>query len=754
MGDNVDKETSRPDTALKDTAVTVAAPATATNVPGASPSPSQRFLLPNNHNLFLLLIGFRLLNALTVQTFFQPDEYFQALEPAWRLAFGEDAGAWITWEWKSHLRSAIHPTVFALWYRGACAVADFFHLEAHAQAELLLAAPKSLQAIFAAVTDFYTWKLASYAYGTNSSATLATLLLTVTSPWHWFGSTRTFSNCLETTLTVVALYHWPWHWQLPLDNPGAHVVRVRQQVADGTDIVTRLRRALLCAALATILRPTNILVWGVLTWLTFLRGWKSIGPSWAECSLFARETVLCGGLVLLLSTLIDRIFYDSWVFPPLDFLHVNVVQSIATFYGNNDWHYYLSQGYPLLLTTALPFTLAGLYRVLSPSSGTTSSEATPPGRTMLSSLSIVCLLVPSAFSNIAHKEVRFIYPLLPALHVVTGLPLSSFFGPQPSQHSGAAQFTHKMLLALLLALNISVAYYTTQVHNSGIIELTHYLRTEFETTYLPAAGVGTASNMTVGMLMPCHSTPWRSHLQYPPSTTRPGIHAWALTCEPPLNLNATERTSYLDEADQFYADPLIWLKKNMSRHPPRAESTDGMRANGVFARDERARHGLHITSESTLRQREEELWSTGQSRRRPWPEYLVFFAQLEPTLTVALRGSGYGECHRLFNSHWHDDWRRTGDVVIWCLDQERQDARRSSSRPSRLPAEEQIELEDAVRNRDRGRHPSAESLALGRGQQVMSVQKTPKTKTKTSAPVTRVVEKPFWKAREPERKDT
>ena len=48
-------------------------------------------------DVFLFLLAFRLLNALCVRTFFQPDEYFQALEPAWRIAFGEDSGAWITW---------------------------------------------------------------------------------------------------------------------------------------------------------------------------------------------------------------------------------------------------------------------------------------------------------------------------------------------------------------------------------------------------------------------------------------------------------------------------------------------------------------------------------------------------------------------------------------------------------------------------------------------------------------------------------
>jgi phosphatidylinositol glycan class B len=47
--------------------------------------------------VFGALLAFRIVNALTIKTFFQPDEYFQALEPAWKIAFGADGGAWITW---------------------------------------------------------------------------------------------------------------------------------------------------------------------------------------------------------------------------------------------------------------------------------------------------------------------------------------------------------------------------------------------------------------------------------------------------------------------------------------------------------------------------------------------------------------------------------------------------------------------------------------------------------------------------------
>jgi phosphatidylinositol glycan class B len=34
--------------------------------------------------------------------------------------------------------------------------------------------------------------------------------MTVLSPWQWYCSTRTFSNSLETTLTIAALCYWPW----------------------------------------------------------------------------------------------------------------------------------------------------------------------------------------------------------------------------------------------------------------------------------------------------------------------------------------------------------------------------------------------------------------------------------------------------------------------------------------------------------------------------------------------------------------
>lgn len=64
----------------------------------------------------------------------------------------------------------------------------------------------------------------------------------------------------------------------------------------------------------------------------------------------------------------------------------------------------------------------------------------------------------------------------------------------------------------------------------------------------------------------------------------------------------------------------------------------------------------------------------GDSGTVGWPQYLVFFGQLERTMkeVVGEEGGGYGECWRGWNGigGWHEDWRRMGGMVVWCLRRE------------------------------------------------------------------------------------
>jgi len=355
--------------------------------------------------------------------------------------------------------------------------------------------------------------------------------------------------------------------------------------------------------------------------------------------------------IIACSVMSDRLYYGVWTLPPLRFLYFNIAQSLAVFYGRNRADYYITEGLPLLLTTALPFAVIGLLRAPrskrvphSPITGNRSMRSPPPQTVddpislrILSRLAWASVVATSVLSMIAHKEVRFLYPLLPFLHVLAAGPLSVFLpanGP----------LMRKTLVGLLLLTNVLIGGYISTVHQRGVIDVLTHIRHKHEVrndlsqhSMLPHG----ITNTTVGFLMPCHSTPWRSHLIYPT------LSAWALTCEPPVNVPLSERSTYLDEADEFYikSGPATWLRGNM-------ESLETIKSGG-------SRSGRHWMRQDP---------KFKAKYRREWPQNLVFFEQLESAMREVLGETRYKECWRGFNSHFHDDWRRVGDVVVWCLD--------------------------------------------------------------------------------------
>jgi phosphatidylinositol glycan class B len=312
-----------------------------------------------------------------------------------------------------------------------------------------------------------------------------------------------------------------------------------------------------------------------------------------------------------MSILTDRWYYGMWTFPPLNFLYFNLSQNLAVFYGHNRWDYYLTEGLPLLLTTFTPFAATAVFKAIFGSLENVK-RANMDSKVRLNAFRSLALTITfsiTLLSLISHKEVRFVYPLLPALHVLTAAQVASFVRPLTKPKWCA--------VLVLILLNILIAFYASQIHQCGAIDIIDYLRHQQELRLERDP----SSRTSVGFFMPCHSTPWRSHLVYP------GIDAWALTCEPPLDFPPDQRSSYLDEADQFYLKPEAWLEANM---------------------------------------RKSEVTSWDIKEKREWPEYVVFFQQLEPVIQKMLQNTTYNECWRGFNSHWHDDWRRHGDVVAWC----------------------------------------------------------------------------------------
>jgi phosphatidylinositol glycan class B len=401
-------------------------------------------------------------------------------------------------------------------------------------------------------------------------------------------------------------------------------------------IAYSLRFALVLAGTACILRPTNGLIWFSILIPTVTRFFSKDGASVSDYVILFREAIICGSAVIAISAVSDFYYFGEWTFPPYQWLNFNINQDLAVFYGRNDWHYYLSQGLPLLLITYLPFTLVALFHSTSTSTSSIQFILTTSVLVTLTTLSLV-----------SHKEVRFIYPLLPILHILTGPTISSFFTttktvtthpppfPSTAKTTTVSTTGRKPLLYTLLSLNVLIAFYSSQIHQRGPISVTKFLRHEYEALALDNHGVLLSSpdaNMYtdfnkitdysdsetfVGFLMPCHSTPWRSQLVYP------GLKAWALGCEPPLHLAAhsAEREAYRDEADRFYDDPVRFLREEVG------------------------------------------------GKERPWPRYIVGFEGIEGVLREYYEGEMKGhvvkERWRRFSSQWHDDERRKGDIVVW-----------------------------------------------------------------------------------------
>lgn len=444
------------------------------------------------------------------------------------------------------------------------------------------------------------------------------IYLQLASPWQWYVSTRTFSNSLETTLTVIALAYFPWSL-LAATSPTKENPKGRQSSIS----LSSLRISLSLAALAVVLRPTNLFIWTPIALVTLTRLTST------NILLFAREVILCGSVILGLSIIVDRWYFGFWTFPPWRWLTFNVSKSLAVFYGRNPWHYYALQGIPLLCTTSLPFAFQALWKPKTP-----DNDASGYKTLTLQTLSWAVFTTCGILSLISHKEVRFIYPLLPALHILAAPYVASFFAQTSS--SGAKHqpptIRNKPYLFLALSINLFLAGYLSILHQPAPLSVLHFLRTDYTHIHQPATILTPISHPETDdelfalFLMPCHSTPWRSHL------LSPSLHARALTCEPPLHTqpNTPERDLYRDEADRFYDAPLNFL------------------TNELFS-------PASTTSLKSL------------------PRYIVGFEGIEPWLQefagkteVGKRlGLRLGRVWEGFNGFFNEDWRRAGKMIVW-----------------------------------------------------------------------------------------
>jgi len=131
----------------------------------------------------------------------------------------------------------VYPTSFASVYWLSSRLSSLLRLSPDAHAEVLIAAPKATQAIFAAVGDYYTWKLGEKVYGEGSNEAWAAVCSIHSNQerifiieWHLKADVRSIGPCSSPWLCAVLGNGFVPHarfriaWRLPtqslLWNPG------------------------------------------------------------------------------------------------------------------------------------------------------------------------------------------------------------------------------------------------------------------------------------------------------------------------------------------------------------------------------------------------------------------------------------------------------------------------------------------------------------------------------------------------------
>ncbi|KAJ1877342.1 glycosylphosphatidylinositol anchor biosynthesis [Kickxella alabastrina] len=230
-------------------------------------------------------------------------------------------------------------------------------------------------------------------------------------------------------------------------------------------------------------------------------------------------------------------------------------------------------------------------------------------------------------------EYRFLYPLLPIGFVYAAMSMQSLAGPLwPSSSSedsahrvgSGSPWSVRRIVAYLLLTNVPATLYLNLVHQRGVIDVLSYLRRQPE------------NDLTgIGFLMPCHSTPFYSHLHR-------NIPMWFLACEPPLD--KSQLGTHYWEADDFEQRPADFLNRIFTDTTGRCDASLGV---GCLDKVDEV---------------------DGHPRPGHWrllPSHLVLYDNMAQRIRGTLKQLGYSEKKRFFNTHFEGDSRRKGDVVVY-----------------------------------------------------------------------------------------
>ncbi len=571
----------------------------------------------------LLVVAFRFANALLITTTFAPDEYYQAMEPAYLYATGFLPAPWptttssplwslrqLSWEWAPDeaLRPATPVLIIAqlhrilLWAERRGFLTAWVAGWAHARVARLVGA------LLAAAVDIATPHLAAELLegkcgrfailassgapkpSVHSNARSMAYLVTVRkhalawsllSHWLFFAQPRPLVNCWETAFTVMGIAGI-LNESYPVSAAGAA-----------------------CGGLALILRMSSAPLWLVVIL------WKAQKQTSGRAFAWWLTTVAAPPVLLVVMTTIvaDSYWYGSydvtktcdvqWTstefllnffqqhvwWSPLQWVWFNTVHAMdaAIRFGSHPSHWYWSAGVWAVAAPQLILVAAGIL-LKRPRMKSSVMFHTPACSWCCAAIFGYIML----HSIVPHKEERFLTPLVPILNALAAVTTTGFFTENrevarkpflsdstewTTSRSKWRQMIGTSCMYAVVALSICAGYYLSRWHQAGPEIAFHKLRQHVAAIHsdhiIQRRNRPQSRELSLHILAPCFSTPGLSFLHLGISSIesigaevrRPILHPWMLKCEGHTRIRGTEHadTAGISASEIFESSPYLQL---------------------------------------------------------------------------------------------------------------------------------------------------------------------------------------------------
>mmetsp|Transcript_8124 Transcript_8124/g.15296 ORF Transcript_8124/g.15296 Transcript_8124/m.15296 type:complete len:651 (-) Transcript_8124:46-1998(-) len=510
-------------------------------------------------SFFLLGVVFtyRVINALILETQFDPDEYWQTLEPAYCIALSTGHNCELTWEWTRRREPGLSKNITGFnWLDDALygpvrsyvplmpTITLYKFLKViHLDTTWMIArAPLLLNAIVVvAPTDLAVFYISRYIFKegvvhTNKiiipRAEHWALLASMTNWFNGYALIRTYSNSVETVILALGIL---------LLCP-----ELFGEVCPKKDFETRIgfRIAFLLGGIGVVIRFTALAAWIPIGMIVCFRRHSFTAKVYHFCNV-----CFYGATGVVIGCVVDRCFYGFWAMPFLGSFHFNVLQGNGALYGTHPWFWYIVAGLPAISGILTVPLICQVFLLL---------RRSDPRNTIDSKMKVLLAVIESyvsLHSVSAHKEFRFILPILPLVCVLSGNALHKFCASCPF----SPKTCFLLVVTVLFVTNYPHLFVLCTVHQRAPIQvnkvLSNHIKNMVEFQDIDS------KRFSIHYLMGCHSTPLYSHLHV---TKKLGnsfitvpIDIWYLDCSPECRSDPL----ILCESEEFSNNPRRFIEK-------------------------------------------------------------------------------------------------------------------------------------------------------------------------------------------------